>query len=174
MLLEKLEAIKIRFDEISQHIADPDVMSDMKRYIKLNKEYKELNPLIKSYHDLANILGNIDSSKEILAKETDEELKEMAREELEFLNNRLPELEEEIKTLLIPKDPEDSKNAIVEIRAGTGGDEASIFAGDLSRMYLKFCESKGWKTSISNYSEGSVGGYKEFISRLKEKMFMVY
>ena len=163
MLLEKLEAIKIRFDEVSQQITDPDVMSDMKRYVKLNKEYKDLQPLILTYKDLKNILGNIESSKVIIATETDEELKEMAREELESLNEKLPELEEEIKLLLIPKDPEDSKNAIVEIRAGTGGDEASIFAGDLARMYLKFCEIKGWKTSISNYSEGSVGGYKEFI-----------
>ncbi len=163
MLLEKLEAIKIRFDEISQQITDPDVMSDMKRYVKLNKEYKDLSPLIKAYHELKNILGNLESSKEILARENDEELKEMAREELELLNESLPLMEEEIKTLLIPKDPEDSKNAIVEIRAGTGGDEASIFAGDLARMYLKFCESKGWKTSISNYSEGSSGGYKEFV-----------
>jgi peptide chain release factor 1 len=163
MLLEKLEAIKIRFDEISQQITDPDVMSDMKRYVKLNKEYKDLGPLIKAYHDLKNTLGNIESSKEIIATESDEELKEMAREELESLNEQLPALEEEIKTLLIPKDPEDSKNAIVEIRAGTGGDEASIFAGDLARMYLKFCESMGWKTSISNYSEGSSGGYKEFV-----------
>ncbi len=163
MLLGKLEGIKIRFDEISQQITDPEIMSDIKKYVKLNKEYKDLQPLIKTYHELKNILGNIESSKEILANETDEELKEMAREELESLNLKLPDLEEEIKMLLIPKDPEDSRNAIVEIRAGTGGDEASIFAGDLARMYLKFCEIKGWKTSISNYSEGSSGGYKEFI-----------
>jgi peptide chain release factor 1 len=163
MFLDKLAAIKIRFDEISQQITDPNVMSDMKRYVKLNKEYKDLQPLIEAYHELKNITGNIDSSKEIIATESDDELKQMAREELEGLNKRLPELEEEIKLLLIPKDPEDSKNAIVEIRAGTGGDEASIFAGDLARMYLKFCEVKGWKTSISNCSEGSSGGYKEFI-----------
>jgi peptide chain release factor 1 len=163
MLLEKLEAIKIRFDEISQQITDPGIMSDMKKFVKLNKEYKDLQPLIEAFHNLKNVLGNISSSNEIIATETDDELKEMAREELESLNNQLPKIEEEIKLLLIPKDPEDSKNAIVEIRAGTGGDEASIFAGDLARMYLKFCENKGWKTSISNTSEGSVGGYKEFI-----------
>ncbi|MFN8256390.1 MAG: peptide chain release factor 1 [Bacteroidales bacterium] len=163
ILLEKLEGIKIRFDDIAQKITDPDIVSDMKKYIKLNKEYKELEPLVKAYHSFSNIVANINSSKEILSGQEDEELKEMAREELESLNGQLPKLEEEIKLLLIPKDPEDSKNAIVEIRAGTGGDEASIFAGDLSRMYLKYCESKGWKTSISNYSEGSVGGYKEFI-----------
>jgi len=163
MLLEKLEAIKIRFDEISQQITDPQIMSDMKRYVKLNKEYKDLQPIIETYFDIKNVIGNIESSKDIISNETDEELKEMAREELEALNIRLPELEDEIKLLLIPKDPADSKNAIVEVRAGTGGDEASIFAGDLARMYLKFCETKGWKTSVSNVSEGTVGGYKEFV-----------
>jgi len=163
VLLEKLEGIKIRFDDIAQKVTDPDIVSDMKRYIKLNKEYKELEPLVIAYHNFKNMIDNINASKEILNSQEDDELKEMAREELEGLNEKLPKLEEEIKFLLIPKDPEDSKNAIVEIRAGTGGDEASIFAGDLSRMYLKFCEAKGWKTSISHYSEGTSGGYKEFI-----------
>ncbi|MDF1550601.1 MAG: PCRF domain-containing protein, partial [Bacteroidales bacterium] len=163
MLLDKLEGIKIRFDEIAQQITDPDIMSDMKKYIKLNKEYKELEPLIDAYHKYNNIIGNIKSSKELLVEEDDEEMREMAQEELEQLNEQLPQMEEEIRLLLIPKDPEDSKNAIVEIRAGTGGDEASIFAGDLSRMYLKFCESKGWKTSISHISEGTSGGYKEIV-----------
>lgn len=163
MLLEKLEGIKIRFDEIAQQITDPDIIADMKKYVKLNKEYKDLEPLIDAYHKYSNIIGNIKSSKELLASEDDEEMREMAREELESLNEQLPEIEDEIKLLLIPKDPEDSKNAIVEIRAGTGGDEASIFAGDLSRMYLKFCEAKGWKTSISHVSEGTSGGYKEIV-----------
>jgi len=163
MLLEKLEGIKIRFDEIAQQITDPDIIADMKKYVKLNKEYKDLEPLIEAYHKYKNIIGNIKSSKELLASEEDEEMKEMAREELDELNEQLPEIEEEIKLLLIPKDPEDSKNVIVEIRAGTGGDEASIFAGDLSRMYLKFCETKGWKTSISHVSEGTSGGYKEIV-----------
>ncbi len=162
-LLEKLEGVKIRFDEIAQQITDPETIADMKRYVKLNKEYKDLEPLIEAYKSYKNVLGNISSSKEILATEDDAELKEMAKEELEELNEQVPKLEEEIKLLLIPKDPQDGKNAIVEIRAGTGGDEASIFAGDLFRMYQKFCESKGWKTSISNISEGTSGGYKEVV-----------
>lgn len=162
-LLEKLEGVKIRFDEIAQQIADPDTMSDMKRYVKLNKEYKELEPLIKVYHNYKNTIENIKSSKEILATEEDDELKEMAKEELEELNDKIPTLENEVKLLLTPKDPEDSKNAIVEIRAGTGGDEASIFAGDLFRMYQKYCEAKKWKTNISNISEGTSGGYKEIV-----------
>ncbi len=163
LLLEKLEGIKIRFDDIAQKVTDPDIMSDMKKYIKLNKEYKELEPLVNAYHNFKNIIENINASREILNSQEDDELKEMAKEELEGLNEQLPILEEEIKFLLIPKDPEDSKNAIVEIRAGTGGDEASLFAGELSRMYLKFCETKGWKTGISHFSEGTSGGYKEFI-----------
>ena len=163
MLLEKLEAIKIKFDDIQQKISDPEVIADMKKYVQLNKEYKELEPLIEAYKKYKNIIGNIESAKEILETEDDPEMKEMAKEELEELNAQLPALEEEIKLLLVPKDPEDSKNAIVEIRAGTGGDEASIFAGDLARMYFKFCESKGWKTSISNISEGTSGGYKEIV-----------
>ncbi len=162
-LLDKLSGVKIRFDEIAQQITDPDVIADMQRYIKLNKEYKELEPIIEAYKKYKDILDNIESSKEILAGEEDAELKEMAKDELEELSGQLPDLEEEIRMLLIPKDPQDSKNAIVEIRAGTGGDEASIFAGDLFRMYQKFCETSGWKTSISNISEGTSGGYKEIV-----------
>ena len=148
MLLEKLEGIKIKFDDIMQQITDPEVIADMKKYIKLNKEYKDLEPLIDAYKRYKNIIDNIKSSKEMLAEEDDEEMKEMAKEELDELSAQIPEMEEEIKVLLIPKDPEDDKNAIVEIRAGTGGDEASIFAGELARMYFKFCETKGWKISI--------------------------
>ncbi len=162
-LLDKLSGVKIRFDEIAQQITDPDVIADMQRYIKLNKEYKELEPIIETYKKYKDILDNIESSKEILASEEDAELKEMAKDELEELSGQLPDLEEDIRMLLIPKDPQDSKNAIVEIRAGTGGDEASIFAGDLFRMYQKFCETSGWKTSISNISEGTSGGYKEIV-----------
>lgn len=163
MLLEKLEGIKIKFDEIAQQIADPEVIADMKKYVRLNKEYKELEPLIDAYTRYNNTIGNIESSKEMLAEEDDKEMKAMAKEELDALTAQLPVLEEEIKLLLIPKDPEDKKNAIVEIRAGTGGDEASIFAGDLARMYFKFCETKGWKVDISNTSEGTSGGYKEIV-----------
>jgi len=169
MLLEKLEGIKIKFDEITQQITDPEVIADMKKYVQLNKEYKELEPLIDAYNKYNNIIGNIESSKEMLAEEDDEEMKAMAKEELDELTAQLPALEEEIKLFLIPKDPEDEKNAIVEIRAGTGGDEASIFAGDLARMYFKFCETKGWKVSISNTSEGTSGGYKEIVFSVEGK-----
>ena len=169
MLLEKLEAIKIKFDDIMQQITDPEVIADMKKYIKLNKEYKDLEPLIDAYKRYKNIIDNIESSKKMLAEEDDEEMKEMAKEELDELYIQIPKLEEEIKVLLIPKDPEDAKNAIVEIRAGTGGDEASIFAGELARMYFKFCETKGWKISISNTSEGTSGGYKEIIFSVEGK-----
>ncbi len=169
ILLEKLESIKIKFDDIMQQITDPDVIADMKKYIKLNKEYKDLEPLIDAYKRYKNVVDNIKSSKEMLAEEDDEEMKEMAKEELDELSAQIPEIEEEIKILLIPKDPEDDKNAIVEIRAGTGGDEASIFAGELARMYFKFCETKGWKISISNTSEGTSGGYKEIIFSVEGK-----
>jgi len=169
MLLEKLEDIKIKFDNITQQITDPEVIADMKKYVQLSKEYKELEPLIDAYNRFNNILGNIESSKEMLAEEDDEEMKAMAKEELDDLTAQLPVLEEEIKFLLIPKDPEDTKNAIVEIRAGTGGDEASIFAGDLARMYFKFCETKGWKVSVSNTSEGTSGGYKEIVFSVEGK-----
>ena len=167
MILDKLEGVKIRFEEVSELITDPEIINDMKRYVKLNKEYKSLEPIIEAYKEYKNILENIESSKEILAEETDEEMKEMAKMELEELNNRIAPLEEEIKLLLIPSDPEDDKNAVLEIRAGTGGDEASIFAGDLFRMYTKFCDSKGWKTSVTNIAEGTAGGYKEIVMEVK-------
>ena len=163
MILEKLEGVKLRFEEVGQLITDPGVIADMKRYIKLNKEYKDLEPLVEAYKEYKNITDNIASSKKILDTEKDEELRDMAKMELEELNERLPELEEEIKLLLIPKDPEDAKNAVLEIRAGTGGDEASIFAGDLYRMYIKFIEEKGWKHETTSVTEGTVGGFKEII-----------
>ncbi len=163
LLLEKLDTVFVRFDEISQLITDPEIMQDMKRYVKLNKEYKELAKVVKAAKEFKNAVSTIEESKEIIATESDEELKEMAKMELEELEEALPEMEQKIKMLLVPADPEDSKNAILEIRAGTGGDEASIFAGDLYRMYSKFCESKGWKMSVSNFSEGTSGGYKEIV-----------
>ncbi len=165
-LLEKFESIKHRFDEVSQQISDPAVIADMKRYVKLNQEYKRLEELIKAFKDFKNLLDNIDSGKEILAEETDEELREMAREEMEIAEKLIPEKENEIKLLLVPADPEDSKNAILEIRAGTGGDEASIFAGDLFRMYTKYCEKKGWRLEITNVNEGTAGGYKEIVAKI--------
>jgi peptide chain release factor 1 len=163
MILEKLEDIKIRYEELQQQISDPDVIADMKRYVRLNKEYSDLEPLIATFNEYKNLISNIESAKEILSNEKDEEMKEMARAELEELEPQVDPMEEKIKYLLIPKDPEDSKNAILEIRAGTGGDEASIFAGELYRMYAKYCEKKNWSMTVNNFTEGTVGGYKEII-----------
>ena len=162
-LLEKLDWIQQRFEEVSGLISAPDAMSDMKRYVKLNKEYKELDNIVKASREYRNLIGNIEEAKEILMNESDPDLKEMAREELNANQERQPRLEEEIKLLLIPADPQDSKNAIVEIRGGTGGDEAALFAGDLFRMYTKYFEIKGWKYTVSSCSEGAVGGFKEII-----------
>ena len=144
MMLDKLAAIKEHWEEVGQQIVDPDVISDQKRYAKLSKEYKDLEQLVKAYDEYKNVIDNIESSQEILRTEKDDEFKAMAKAELEDLQNRKEELDEEIKIMLIPKDPEDEKNAVMEIRAGTGGDEASIFAGDLYRMYTKFCSDQGW------------------------------
>lgn len=163
MLLEKLKGVVDRFDEVSRLITEPDTIKDMKRYVKLNKEYKSLEGIVKAYHEYSNVISNIDSAKQILDEEKDSELREMAKEELDQLTQRRKEMEEEIRILLLPADPEDGKNAVVEIRAGTGGDEASIFAGDLFRMYTKFCDIKGWKISLNNRTEGTSGGYKEII-----------
>jgi peptide chain release factor 1 len=163
MLLDKLEAINNRFKEVSQLITDPDIIADMKRYIQLNKEYKDLEEIVEVYKEYKNVLDNIKSSKEILNKEKDEEFREMAKMELDSLYEREEELEEKIKILLVPSDPQDAKNAIVEIRAGTGGDEAAIFAGDLYRMYIKFCEKQGWKTETVDMNEGTSGGFKEVV-----------
>ena len=167
MILDKLEGVKIRFEEVSELISDPEIITDMKRYVKLNKEYKSLEPIIEAYKSYKNILENITSSKELLAEEADEEMREMAKMELDELNSQIAPLEEEIKLLLIPSDPEDDKNAVLEIRAGAGGDEASLFAGDLFRMYQKFCDTKGWKTSVTNIAEGTAGGYKEIVMEVK-------
>ncbi len=166
MILDKLEGIKLRFEEVGQLITDPAIISDMKKYVRLNKEYKDLEPIVEAYYEYKNIVNNIQSTKEILATEKDEEMREMAKMELDELEEKVGPLEEEIKILLLPKDPEDDKNAILEIRAGTGGDEASIFAGDLFKMYTHFCESKKWKLEVTNISEGTVGGYKEIVMKV--------
>jgi peptide chain release factor 1 len=163
MIQSRLEGVKVRFDEVGQLITDPSVLANMPRYIKLNREYKHLEPVIEAYDAYGNLLSNIESAKEILAEEKDVEMREMAKEELDLYQHQLASLEEDIKLLLLPKDPEDAKNAILEIRAGTGGDEASIFAGDLYRMYIKYIETKGWKASTTSFTEGTVGGYKEII-----------
>ena len=160
-MLEKIRIVKQRYDEVSDLIIQPDVITDQKRYAQLMKEYKDLGDVVKKGDEYQHLLNNIEEAKEIIADGSDAEMTEMAKMQLEEANTRIPELEDEIKFLLIPKDPEDSKNAVVELRAGTGGDEASIFAGDLFRMYSKYCESKGWKVSTVDYSEGTNGGFKE-------------
>ena len=166
-MLTKLEGLTEKYRQISEQISDAGVMADMKRYIALSKEYKELEPIVTACAKYKKMLNNLSSAKEILATEKDEELREMAKMEVDSLDMEIPVLEEEIKLLLIPADPQDSKNAILEIRAGTGGDEASIFAGDLFRMYTKFAEKKGWKIEVNTTSEGTVGGFKEIICEVK-------
>jgi peptide chain release factor 1 len=163
IILDKLEGVRARFDETGRLIADPATMSDMKKYIQLSKEHKQLEPIIEAYKEYRNLISNVISAREILNMEKDEEIREMAKIELEELNTKIPLIEEKIKLLLLPSDPEDEKGAVVEIRAGTGGDEASIFAGDLTRMYMKFFEIKNWKYEITAFTEGTVGGYKEVV-----------
>jgi peptide chain release factor 1 len=163
IILERLEGVKHRFVEVGELLTQQDILTDMKKYVKLNKEYKELQPIIEAYERYKLTLTNISSTKELLGTEKDEEMREMAKIELDELITKVPEMEEEIKLLLIPVDPEDEKNAVLEIRAGTGGDEASIFAGDLFRMYSKYFENRGWKFEVNNYSEGTAGGYKEIV-----------
>ncbi len=162
-MIDKLEAIYKRWLEIGETMNQPEVISDMKRYVKLSKDYKELTPIVEAYKEYEKISANLESSKEMLSTEKDEELREMAKDEVEVLQQRKEQLEEQIRLILLPKDPQDSKNAIIEIRAGTGGDEASLFAGDLFRMYTRYCEIKGWKVEIVDFTEGSLGGYKEII-----------
>ena len=162
-IIQKLEDLVGRFEEISTLITDPSVITDQKRYVRLTKEYKELERLNNTRKRYNQTVEAIEEAKDILANEQDDELRKMASEELEENKQRILEIEEEIKMLLIPADPEDDKNVIMEIRGGTGGDEAAIFAGDLFRMYSKYCEMKGWKSSISSYSEGPSGGFKEII-----------
>ncbi len=162
-LLSRLDGIEARFEEVSTLITDPSVISDMKRYVRLTKEYKDLEKLTQATRSYRNLLSNIKEAREILDEESDDEMRAMAKEELDSATNALPQLEEEIKLLLIPADPEDGKNAIVEIRGGTGGDEAAIFAGDLYKMYSKYCESKGWNVSVTSFNEGTAGGFKEIV-----------
>ena len=166
-LLDRLDGLESRFEEISTLITDPAVIADMKRFTKLSKEYRDLEKIHTAGRDYRNLLANIEEAKHTMAKESDEELREMAREMLAEANDRLHILEEEIKMLLIPANPEDDKNAIVEIRGGTGGDEAALFAGDLYRMYVKYCESKGWQVEVTDLSEGATGGYKEIVFSVK-------
>lgn len=162
-LIEKLETYYIRFKEIGQLITDPEVIGDMERYVKLTKEYKDLEAITTAADEYKKALDTIEESRMILDSEEDAELKEMAQLELDELTEKLPVMEQHIKLLLVPADPEDSKNVILEIRGGTGGDEACLFAGDLFRMYTKFCERRGWKVEVTNSNEGTAGGYKEVV-----------
>ena len=166
-MLETLEGIHARFKEVELLLSSHDVASDMKQFTKLTKEYSDLKQLVERYFEYKNLLGNLAEAKEILENSNDPEMKEMAKEEFEDLNGKQGPLEEEIKLLLIPKDPEDDKNAMVEIRAGAGGDEASIFAGDLYRMYTKFFDNQGWKHEIMDVTEGTAGGFKEVIIKVE-------
>ena len=161
IILERLLGVKKRFVEVGDQLNSPEVMSDMKRFIRLNKEYKELKPVIEAYEKYKSAIDNLESARALLASEKDEEMREMAKAEIDQLVNTIPEMEEEIRYLLLPADPEDDKNAVMEIRAGTGGDEASIFAGDLYRMYSKYVESQGWRLDLNYFTEGTAGGYKE-------------
>lgn len=163
-MIDKLEAIKDRFEEVGQLIVQPDAMADMKKYSKLSKEYKDLEKVVKKYNAYQNVLAELKSAKELLSTEKDPEFRQMAKEEIEAKEEEKEVLEEELKQMLIPKDPNDSKDVILEIRAGTGGDEAAIFAGDLFRMYQRYAEKKGWNLTVLDLTEGSSGGYKEIIS----------
>lgn len=162
-MTDRILIVKQKFDEIADLIIQPDVIAEQKRYVQLNQEYKSLKKIVDTGEVYLKLMANIDEANEIIQDGSDKEMVEMAQMQLEEAKAQLPELEEEIKFLLIPKDPEDAKNVMVEIRAGTGGDEASIFAGDLYRMYTKYCESKGWRTSVVDLNEGTAGGYKEII-----------
>lgn len=160
-MLDKLNVVKQRFDEVSDLIIQPDIIADQKRYIQLNKEYKDLKVIVDKRERYVELQAHIREAEELMTSDPDPEMQEMAKLQQEEAKTELEKLEEEIKFLLIPKDPEDEKDVVMEIRAGTGGDEASIFAGDLFRMYSKYCENKGWKTHVLNLSEGTSGGYKE-------------
>ncbi|MDB4173186.1 peptide chain release factor 1 [Bacteroidia bacterium] len=165
-MLETLEGIYARFKQVELLLSSPEVASDMKQFTKLNKEYSDLKQIVERYFEYKNLVSNLAEAREMLESD-DPEMKEMAKEEFETLNALQGPLEEEIKMLLIPKDPEDDKNAMVEIRAGAGGDEASIFAGDLYRMYTKFFDSQGWKHEIMDITEGTAGGYKEIVVKVE-------
>lgn len=162
-LLDKLNHLVTRFEEIGTLITDPTIISDMKRFVKLNKEYRDLEEIVDARNEYKQALDSIEEAKLILDTESDSDLRALANEELSVNTEKLPEMEEKIKLLLIPADPEDAKNVIMEIRGGTGGDEAAIFAGDLYRMYVKYCEIKGWRTEVTSVSEGSSGGFKEIV-----------
>lgn len=166
-MLDQLEAIRERYDEVSQQMTMPEVVSDMTKFTRLSKEYKDLEKIVEQYKIYKNVLSNIDGAKDIIANEKDEDMRDLAKEELDELLPKRDELEAILKEMLIPKDPNDSKNVILEIRAGTGGDEASIFAGDLFRMYQRFIEKQGWRMTLLDHNEGTAGGYKEIVVQVE-------
>ncbi|TAE91619.1 MAG: peptide chain release factor 1, partial [Runella slithyformis] len=166
-MLEQLESIKERFEEVEQQIVQPEIVSDQKQFSKLSKEYKDLGKIVAKYQTFKKLLTDIEGSKEIINNEKDEDLREMAKEELTDLQPKLNELEAELREMLMPRDPNDSRNVILEVRAGTGGDEASIFAGDLFRMYQRFIEKMGWRMTLMDHTDGSTGGYKEIIVQVE-------
>ncbi|MBR4661070.1 MAG: peptide chain release factor 1 [Bacteroidales bacterium] len=171
-LIEKLASLKEKYEKIAEQISDPEVIADMKRYVQLNKDYKELEPIIEAGARYKKMVDDLAGAKELLQNEKDEDLREMAKEEAAELEEAIPKMEEDIRILLIPADPQDSKNAILEIRGGTGGDEAAIFAGDLFRMYSKYFERKGWKMEVTHQSEGTAGGFKEIVCQVSgEKVY---
>ena len=165
-ILSRLDGLKLKYEETGQKLTDPEVIADVKQFVQLNKEYKELEPIIETSERYRTALANLAEAKDILANDKDEEMREMARGEITELEPAIEQMEEQIKLLLIPKDPQDSKNAIMEIRGGTGGDEAAIFAGDLLRMYTKYIESKGWRYEMTSFSDGAAGGYKEVVLKV--------
>ncbi len=173
-ILERVLSLQDKFQSLQDQLSSPEVMSDMKKYVQLNKDYKQLEPIIKAGLEYKKTLDNLASAKDILVNEKDDDLREMAREEISELEPKVPQMEEQIKLLLIPADPDDSKNAIVEIRGGAGGDEAAIFAGDLFRMYQHFAESKGWKLEVTDQTPGTSGGFKQIVFKLSSSADGVY
>ena len=165
-ILSRLDGLKLKYEETGQKLTDPEVIADVKQFVQLNKEYKELEPIIETSERYRTALANLAEAKDILSNDKDEEMREMARGEITELEPAIEQMEEQIKLLLIPKDPQDSKNAIMEIRGGTGGDEAAIFAGDLLRMYTKYIESKGWRYEMTSFSDGAGGGYKDVVLKV--------
>ncbi|HUH75418.1 MAG TPA: peptide chain release factor 1 [Chitinophagales bacterium] len=166
-MLDKLEALKIRYQDLEIQLSDPEVVNDLSKFKRIGKEYRDLQPIVETYEQYSSILSNLKFSKQLLETEKDPDMREMAKEEIDTLQNQIEPIEHEIRQLLIPKDPGDDKNAILEIRAGTGGDEASIFAGDILKMYKRYCEDKGWRTEILNENSGTSGGYKEVIMQIE-------
>ena len=162
-MLEKLKIIEERFNELSKMLIQPDIISDQSKYIKISKEYKDLKTVVDKKNEYENVLANIEEAKDIIKNENDKEMIDLANQELNDAKNKISIIEEDLRKMLIPKDPDDPKNIVMELRAGTGGDEASIFAGDLFRMYTKYAEKKGWNVNLVDFNEGTAGGYKEII-----------